>query len=205
MNYGIALLINNRSNPHNQVKGMQENEDNYNLLSDDALYEYIYYEHYKRLKVYALRLSNGNASDAEDLVQETFYRLWLHKMKLGKLKNLKGYLFTVLKNIWIDKWKEQLHAVSLEELQLDEEWQNCEPVAEPIIPEKLEDEENIAMIKAQFGELKPREKLLLELHLEGMSVKEIADKLDEDKRLTSWDLNKVKSKVYYRLKQRLKK
>jgi len=67
---------------------------------------------------YAMALTR-NASDAEDLVQETCLRAI---PKLGSLRadsNLKGWLFTILRNIWLNHLR-QRRVASITELDVDE-------------------------------------------------------------------------------------
>lgn len=49
---------------------------------------------------YALSLRTG-ADDADDLVQEAWYRLHRHGGRAGS----KAHLFTVIRNIYVDRWR----------------------------------------------------------------------------------------------------
>lgn len=56
---------------------------------------------HQRLYRMAYRLT-GNQQEAEDLVQETFLRLWSHRMELSGIENAVAFSLMTLKNIWLD-------------------------------------------------------------------------------------------------------
>jgi len=51
---------------------------------------------------YALMLTRNHA-EAEDLVQETYLRAYKAKGGLRQYSNIKGWLFTILRNIWLNE------------------------------------------------------------------------------------------------------
>ncbi len=59
---------------------------------------------------YALSL-RASAPDAEDLVQEAWYRLYRYNGRVGG----KALLFTAIRNIWLDRWRRE-HVVAFEPL-----------------------------------------------------------------------------------------
>jgi DNA-binding CsgD family transcriptional regulator len=92
---------------------------------------------------------------------------------------------------------------SLDDLQSQKALKN-HPTVEPDVLRILENDELKAELRANQGPLTPREKQLLELHLEGYKCDEIADRLNEDVRLIRADLNAVRNKVHQRIKRRSK-
>ncbi len=73
---------------------------------------------------------------------------------------------------------------------------------EPDILRILENKDLQSAMTVKRGVLTLREKTLLEQYLMDYKCEEIAKNLNEDVRLTRSDLNAVKSKIRYRLKQK---
>lgn len=59
---------------------------------------------YQPLKGFALRLTQ-NIEEAEDLVHDTMLKAFVHKDKFTEGTNLKGWLHTIMKNIFINKYR----------------------------------------------------------------------------------------------------
>lgn len=134
--------------------------------------------HESSLYNYALKIS-GNADDAQDLVQETYYKAYRHFDKFQKGTNSKAWMFMILKNSFINdyrKAKREPIKVDYELIQhfyenvksdraqtnnLDKEYYNS----------LLDDELTTAIDKLPT---KMREVFLL-CDLEGYSYEEIAD------------------------------
>ncbi len=76
-------------------------------------------EHIDGLYSYAMVLSR-NRSDAEDLVQETYVRAIPAAKRLRKESNIKGWLFTILKNIWLNQLRNSRVAVPMSGVDIDQ-------------------------------------------------------------------------------------
>src|SRR5580765_2971404 len=61
-------------------------------------------DQYRPLKGFALKLTQ-NDDDASDLVQETILKALSNEDKFQEGTNLKGWLFTIMKNIFINKYR----------------------------------------------------------------------------------------------------
>jgi RNA polymerase sigma factor (sigma-70 family) len=59
---------------------------------------------YKPLRGYAIKLAQ-NAEDANDLVQETMLKAFRYRDKFADGTNLKGWLYTIMKNIFINGYR----------------------------------------------------------------------------------------------------
>lgn len=63
-------------------------------------------EHADALWWYALRLTGGDRSRAEDLVQDTLLRAWRHPAALDPARgSVRAWLFTTARNLAIDAWR----------------------------------------------------------------------------------------------------
>jgi RNA polymerase sigma factor (sigma-70 family) len=65
-------------------------------------------EHYKPLRGYALKLTQ-DPENANDLVQETMLKAFNNKDKFQDGTNLKGWLYTIMKNIFINNYRRMVN------------------------------------------------------------------------------------------------
>jgi RNA polymerase sigma-70 factor (ECF subfamily) len=75
-------------------------------------------EHIDGLYGYALVLTQ-NRSDAEDLVQETYVRAIRAMGRLRDDSNVKGWLFTILRNIWLNELRQRRKAPEVVDVEAD--------------------------------------------------------------------------------------
>src|SRR5580693_9381511 len=68
---------------------------------------------------YAMVLSR-NPAVAADLVQETYLRALKAKTSLRASSNVKGWLFTILRNIWLNHLRHERAGPKIAELDSDE-------------------------------------------------------------------------------------
>jgi RNA polymerase sigma factor (sigma-70 family) len=139
--------------------------------------------------------------DAEDLVHDTYYRVLSHPKHPDGIRNPKAYLLRTMRNMWIDNWKRdnKRNTESLELLKNRSEAINQYFVI-PCVLKNLENEDLMRQFDNRQGQLTSRERTLLKLHLDGYSAKDIAFSLKEDLSRTRIDLNAVRAKIRYRLK-----
>lgn len=77
-------------------------------------------EHIDGLYGYALVLTQ-NRADAEDLVQETYVRAIRAMGRLRADSNVKGWLFTILRNIWLNELRQRRKAPEMVDIEADAE------------------------------------------------------------------------------------
>ena len=96
------------------------NDDNLmvnNIREDEFIKEAL--PHEDALYNYALKIS-GNSDDAQDLVQETYYKAYRHFDKLQTGTNSKAWMFMILKNSFINdyrKSKREPYKLDYEQIQ----------------------------------------------------------------------------------------
>lgn len=168
--------------------------DQYRPFWEKACEEFL-----SRLTLSAHRLTNNRIYDAEDLVQETICRALSYNRNPKEISNTLSYLLRMMRNVWIDKWVKE-NTARTESLD-DALSAGIHPVIEPTIIRTLENEELQNKIQSRQVGLTHRERLLLTMYVNGYTAKEIAEKLNEDVRLTRSDLNALIAKVRYRLKR----
>jgi RNA polymerase sigma-70 factor (ECF subfamily) len=135
-------------------------------------------EHLDGLYGYALVLTRNHA-EAEDLVQDTYVRAIQAMGRLRPDSNMKGWLFTILRNVWLNQLRKQRNRPHIVEIDVGDGI--AESVAEPsknshdIYVSKLETEQVRAAIQKLPVEF--REIILLREY-EELSYQEIASVLD---------------------------
>ena len=68
---------------------------------------------------YAIALTR-NQADAEDLVQETYVRAKQAMQKLRADSNIKGWLLTILRNIWFNQLRKRRNAPQMVEIKAED-------------------------------------------------------------------------------------
>jgi len=125
------------------------------------------------------RYLTGNAADAQDLVQETFVRALAAAARFDG-RNLKAWLFKILRNTYIDVYRKEQHHPTrggLDTIHADVEG----PIDADLLRDDLEIHQlrNVvaAEIEAALMALTEDARTVILLDLEGMSEVEVADVL----------------------------
>ena len=115
-----------------------------------------------------------NRSAAQDIVQETFMRLWKNRTKLEPTKNVRSLLFTIARNFVIDTFRKQVS-----EVEFRHYLEYCEHHMTTASPEELlYYDEFLARFQNVKQQLSRREYEIFEMSREkDMSVKDIANVL----------------------------
>jgi RNA polymerase sigma-70 factor, ECF subfamily len=135
-------------------------------------------DHLDGLYSYALVLTRNHA-EAEDLVQETYVRALPAMGRLRTDSNTKGWLFTILRNVWLNQLRKWRNGPQMIEMEGDDGVANS--IVEPskdshdLYVSKVEAEQVRAAIKELPAEF--REVILLREY-EDLSYQEIANVLD---------------------------
>ena len=135
-------------------------------------------DHLDGLYSYALVLTRNHA-EAEDLVQETYVRALPAMGRLRTDSNTKGWLFTILRNVWLNQLRKWRNGPQMIEMEGDDGVANS--IVEPskdshdLYVSKLEAEQVRAAIEELPADF--REIVLLREY-EDLSYQEIANVLD---------------------------
>lgn len=88
--------------------------------ADHAAFKTLYYRYYEALYRFVWRHVR-EAQVAQDLVQETFTRIWQQREKLDPQQSLKAFLYRIAYNLAVDHLrKKSHHAVSLDSQSVSE-------------------------------------------------------------------------------------
>ncbi len=124
----------------------------------------------------ALRMTR-DPTEAEDLVQDTYLRAYRFFDKFEKGTNFRAWLFRILKNIYINKYRKESRApqmVDISSVEASNNLQNLKTPESEIFDKLLDDDITSAMddLPEEF-----RDTILLS-DLSGFSYKEIAEILE---------------------------
>jgi RNA polymerase sigma-70 factor (ECF subfamily) len=135
-------------------------------------------EYLEGLYSYAMVLTRNHA-EAEDLVQETYVRAIQAMGRLREGSNIKGWLFTILRNIWFNQLRKMRNGPRMVELDLGDS--NANSIAEPSknVHDLYVSEMEAERVRAAIQELSVefREIILLREY-EDFSYQQIANVLD---------------------------
>jgi len=134
-------------------------------------------EYIDSLYSYAVVLSR-NRIEAEDLVQETYVRAIEAFGRLREDSNLKGWLFTILRNLWLNRVRK--HRTGPQIVDVDAEEYTVEHLAgnSPDAHQILESEEDAKRVRRALEKLPPEFREILVLReYEDLSYQEIASVL----------------------------
>lgn len=137
---------------------------------------------------FALRIV-GNATEAEDVVQEVFIKLWNQREKLHEYNNLEAWCIRMTKNLSIDKTRSKHFNLGIipDGFDISSNRENPHKMAEQ--------QDTVSRIKRLINNLPEKQKLVMQLRdIEGMSYKEIEDAL-------SIPMNQVKVYLFRARKQ----
>jgi len=140
----------------------------------------------KQLEYFAKRLTN-NEDDAKDLLQETYLKALVFKDKFVQTTNLKAWLFTIMKNIFINNYRRNVRAKMIMDSTDNLFHINSSDDASPITPDSQYSEKEILK---RISQLEDDHRIPFEMHTQGFKYKEIAEELDIS-------IGTVKSRIFF--------
>ncbi|TWF40768.1 RNA polymerase sigma-70 factor (ECF subfamily) [Chitinophaga polysaccharea] len=137
---------------------------------EDRAFASVFHHYRHRIYAIAFRLL-GSASQAEDVVQDIFLKMWLKRGELHEISHFKAYLFTVTRNHIFTSLKlmarQQLAASELSATAVNE-------IKDAAIIHK----EYEQILQRAIAQLSPQQELIYKLSKEeGLKRNEIADRL----------------------------
>lgn len=132
---------------------------------------------------------NTTPEEREDIEQEVKLKIWQTASNGKKIRNLRSYLWRVVYTTALDIIQKRMISVSREQIIRQIDALNISRF-ELISPECLIEKKELAeIIKKEIHSLPPRRRSVLELHLSGMNLEEIAVFL-------GWSDNQVRHLLY---------
>jgi RNA polymerase sigma-70 factor (ECF subfamily) len=140
----------------------------------------------KHLEYFAKRLTQ-NENDAQDLLQETYLKALIFRDKFVQSTNFKAWLFTIMKNIFINNYRRNVRARTLIDTTDNLYHINSSSQFNSITPESEISEQEI---RNTIEELEDDHRIPFEMHTQGFKYKEIAEALDIS-------IGTVKSRIFF--------
>lgn len=155
------------------------------------------YEFYTRfeqmsnlLNSFAYNLTK-NAEDAKDLFQETAFRAMTNRDKFRPGTNFKAWLFTIMKNIFINNYRKKAKANTIMDSTDNMYYINS---GKNTINNQAESNIMMKELIKMIEELDDSVKIPFLMHYQGFKYQEIADQLD-------LPLGTVKSRIFFARKE----
>jgi len=142
-----------------------------NLNMDPNTFSVKVREHGVALKAYALYLSQDR-EDAHDLMQETLLKAFTHRERFTDDTNLKGWLYTIMKNTFINQYRRKVKRNTLLDSTENEYYLNSSAHA---VPNESLERLNMEQIHMHIGRLPYDLKEAFMMNFRGYKYQEIAD------------------------------
>lgn len=129
--------------------------------------------------------------DAEDLVQETMYKILKNAKMFVKETNFKGWAFTILKNIFINDYRKESKRKQINDVTPNDYFLNLTNVYAQETPDMVL---SVKEINKVIGSFPDELRVPFNYYMVGYSYQEIADKLEIP-------LGTVKSRIFFARKR----
>ena len=143
---------------------------------DDAAFQELMRRHMSHIYNFS-RQYVRTAEDAEDIAQDTFFKVWKNARTFKKGRAFKPWLFTIARNTALDFIKKKKAVVfsDLDDTENDLSFSDTLEDKEPSAHDLFESVENAAIIAEILEEIHPEHRSVLMLHYrEEMTFDEIA-------------------------------
>jgi len=144
----------------------------------------------KNLKYFAYTLTS-NYEDAQDLVQETYLKALTNKDKFTDDSNLKAWTFTIMKNTFINNYRQNIRSNTIMDKTDDLYYLNLSKESQTGLPDSVVTEKDI---KKEIEKIDHDQRAPFELYHAGYKYKEIADQLN-------LSIGTVKSRIFFTRKK----
>jgi RNA polymerase sigma-70 factor, ECF subfamily len=144
----------------------------------------------QQLEYFARKLTN-NDDDAMDLLQETYLKALVYRDKFVDKTNLKAWLFTIMKNIFINNYRRNMRSRTIIDTTDNLYHINSSDNISEVMPDSEIYEKEI---QEEINALSDEQRIPFEMHTQGFKYKEIAEELDIS-------IGTVKSRIFFTRKR----
>jgi len=129
------------------------------------------FERYRNKVFYIARKLLKSESCAEDVLQEIFIKIWVHKEKLSDIENFNAYLNTLIRNHIYNRLRKQACEESFIRETINHDTNNPDNTFDTVLLHELQN-----MLHEAIHQLPPQQKKVFELsRIERLKHKEIAE------------------------------
>lgn len=147
-----------------------------------------------KLSRFAMSLTS-NKEEAQDLLQETYFKALSHRDKFIGYSNLKAWAFTIMKNTFINNYRKQQKENTHNDTTQNLYFLN---MSKDLSPTRPDNEYTTSEILKEIERLSDEFKKPFTMFLSGYKYKEIADELD-------LKIGTVKSRIFFTRKRLMEK
>jgi RNA polymerase sigma-70 factor (ECF subfamily) len=144
----------------------------------------------KNLKYFAYTLTS-NYEDAQDLVQETFLKALTNRDKFTANTNLKAWTFTIMKNTFINNYRQNVRNNTILDKTDDLYYLNLSKESSIGLPDSALSEKEI---QREISNIDEDQRRPFEMYNQGFKYKEIAEELN-------LSIGTVKSRIFFTRKK----
>jgi len=148
------------------------------------------------LQYFAYSLTS-NREDANDLIQDTYLKAIIHKDKFDPATNLKAWIYTIMKNTFINKYRKDVKVNTIIDNTKDLYYLNNSGQSDVVTPDSNYNHSELVRV---IDGLEDEHRIPFQMHFQGYKYKEIADSLN-------LSIGTVKSRIFFsrkKLMERLK-
>ena len=148
----------------------------------------------RHLEYFARKLTSGE-DDAQDLLQETYLKALVFRDKFADSTNLKAWLFTIMKNIFINNYRRSMRIRTIIDTSDNLYHLNSSGSQTIVTPDSKYSEKEILN---EINALSDDHRIPFEMHTQGFKYKEIAEELEIS-------IGTVKSRIFFTRKKLMHK
>ena len=127
-----------------------------------------------KLQYYAYSLTSNN-DDANDLLQDTFFKVLSNKDKFDPATNMKAWAYTIMRNTFINNYRKMRRSNTIIDDSQDLYYINSNQKHLSISPDS---QYNHGELMKTIRSLDDGQRVPFEMHIEGYKYKEIAEELN---------------------------
>ncbi|MGN7721216.1 RNA polymerase sigma factor [Chitinophaga sp. 22620] len=138
---------------------------------DEAAFTVLFYHYNRRIYPFVLRKVKSDSA-AEEIIQETFLKLWASREQIAVMHSPDGYLYRIAVNLTLDHLRKQARNQDFLDTLKNSAWQ-----APAHIEQHLYYRETKLALEKALEQLPPQRKTIYLLRQEGLTYEEIAAQL----------------------------